>query len=51
MPAWQVSATVHRPEALAGDPEPYAGKDSFTFVRLRLRDPDGVEGTGVTGRS
>jgi len=41
---------VHCPTGGAGDPGPYSGADSFTFVRLRLRDPDGVEGTGVTGR-
>jgi L-alanine-DL-glutamate epimerase-like enolase superfamily enzyme len=35
---------------MAGDPAPYSGADSFTFVRLRLRDPDGVEGNGFTGR-
>lgn len=48
--AWQVDATAHAPEADAGDPAPYAGADSFTFVRLRLRDPDGIEGNGFTGR-
>lgn len=47
---WQINATVHCPGAQPGDPAPYSGKDSFTFVRLRLRDPDGVEGNGFTGR-
>lgn len=47
---WQAKASVHRPEGLPDDPAPYSGADSFTFVRLRLRDPDGVEGNGVTGR-
>ncbi|SMX44454.1 enolase C-terminal domain-like protein [Maliponia aquimaris] len=43
-------ATVHRPGALPGDPDPYSGPDSFTFVRVRLRDRDGVTGEGFTGR-
>ncbi|MEO0691281.1 MAG: enolase C-terminal domain-like protein [Pseudomonadota bacterium] len=47
---WQVEASVHSPSGDPGDPAPYSGADSFTFVRLRLRDPDGVEGNGVTGR-
>lgn len=47
---WQVKATVHSPAAKEGDPPPYSGPESFTFVRLRLRDPDGVEGNGFTGR-
>ena len=49
-PTWQAKATVHRAGGQAGDPAPYSGSESFTFVRLWLRDPDGVEGTGVTGR-
>lgn len=47
---WQFEASVHTPGGAPGDPAPYAGNDSFTFVRLWLRDPDGVEGNGVTGR-
>ncbi len=47
---WQIEATVHAPAATDGDPAPYSGPDSFTFVRLRLRDPDGIEGNGFTGR-
>ncbi|UYP69304.1 mandelate racemase/muconate lactonizing enzyme family protein [Thalassobacter stenotrophicus] len=47
---WHVEASVHCPVGGPGDPGPYSGADSFTFVRLLLRDPDGVEGTGVTGR-
>ncbi|NIA71486.1 mandelate racemase/muconate lactonizing enzyme family protein [Pelagibius litoralis] len=45
-----VEARVHRPPAAAEDPEPYAGADSFVFVRLRLRLSDGCEGEGYTGR-
>lgn len=45
-----VEARVHRPPAAADDPEPYAGEDSFAFVRLRLRLSDGCEGEGYTGR-
>lgn len=48
--SWQVTATLHAPGPSEGDPAPYSGPDSFTFVRLRLRDPDGVEGNGFTGR-
>ena len=48
--SWQVAATVHAPGPSEGDPAPYSGPDSFTFVRLRLRDPGGVEGNGFTGR-
>ena len=47
---WHVEASVHCPTGGPSDPGPYSGADSFTFVRLKLRDPDGVEGTGVTGR-
>lgn len=47
---WQVAASVHRPSGTPGDPEPYSGDDSFTFVHLRLIDPDGIEGHGMTGR-
>jgi len=47
---WHVVASVHCPVGGPEDPGPYSGADSFTFVRLLLRDPDGVEGTGVTGR-
>ncbi len=49
-PQWQAEASVHCPDGRPGDPAAYSGKDSFTFVRLRLCDPDGVEGNGVTGR-
>lgn len=45
-----VEARVHRPPAAAEDPEPYAGADSFVFVRLRLRLSNGCEGEGYTGR-
>ncbi|WP_422368661.1 mandelate racemase/muconate lactonizing enzyme family protein [Pelagibius sp.] len=45
-----IEARVHRPPAAADDPEPYAGEDSFVFVRLRLRLSDGCEGEGYTGR-
>lgn len=43
-------ASIHRPGALAGDAAPYAGADSFSFVRLQVRDADGATGEGVTGR-
>ena len=43
-------ASIHRPGALYGDPAPYAGADSFTFVHLRVRDADGIIGHGFTGR-
>lgn len=46
----RVQAAVHRAGALPGDPAPYAGEDSFTFVRVRVRDADGVTGDGFTGR-
>ncbi len=45
-----VEARVHKPSAAADDPAPYAGADSFVFVRLRLRLSDGREGEGYTGR-
>ncbi len=45
-----ISASVHRPEALPGDPVPYAGPDSFTFVWVQVRDSDGLVGHGFTGR-
>ena len=50
--AWPISleASVHAPGAMPDDPVPYAGPDSFTFVRLRVRDADGVVGDGFTGR-
>ncbi|MFY0690470.1 MAG: mandelate racemase/muconate lactonizing enzyme family protein [Paracoccaceae bacterium] len=47
---WHAEASVHSPAGRPGDPAPYSGQNSFTFVMLRLRDPDGVEGFGVTGR-
>lgn len=43
-------ASVHSPGAMAGDPAPYAGPDSFTFVRVRITDADGATGDGFTGR-
>ena len=46
----QVSASVHAPGAVADDPAPYAGPDSFTFVRVRVRDAEGATGDGFTGR-
>ncbi|NKX44578.1 enolase C-terminal domain-like protein [Roseicyclus persicicus] len=46
----RVHAAVHRAEAAPGDPAPYAGEDSFTFVRVRVTDADGVTGDGFTGR-
>lgn len=45
-----VVATVHRPAPVAAEGVPYAGDDSFLFVRLRLRHADGLTGDGVTGR-
>ena len=35
-PAWQAKATVHRAGGQQGDPAPYSGAESFTFVRLWL---------------
>ena len=46
----QISAAVHRAGAAPGDPAPYTGEDSFTFVRVQIRDADGVTGDGFTGR-
>jgi len=46
----RVTASVHRAGAAPGDPAPYAGEDSFTFVRVQVRDGDGVSGNGFTGR-
>jgi L-alanine-DL-glutamate epimerase-like enolase superfamily enzyme len=46
----RVEAGVHRAGAAPGDPAPYAGEDSFTFVRVRVRDGDGITGEGFTGR-
>lgn len=45
-----VTAHVHRAPNGAGDPAPYAGEDSFTFVRVQLRCADGIVGNGFTGR-
>ncbi len=45
-----IQATVHSPEAMPGDPLPYAGPDSFTFVRVVIRDETGLQGEGFTGR-
>ncbi|MGR3270947.1 mandelate racemase/muconate lactonizing enzyme family protein [Thalassococcus profundi] len=47
---FSLRATVHSPPAMPGDAAPYAGADSFTFVRVELRDGDGVTGNGFTGR-
>lgn len=49
-PPLKLQASVHSPGAFEGDPAPYAGADSFTFVHLRVRDADGVTGHGFTGR-
>ena len=46
----QVVAHVHRATAAAGDPAPYAGEDSFTFLRVQIRDCEGRIGEGFTGR-
>ena len=46
----QVVAHVHRATAAAGDPAPYAGEDSFTFLRVQIRDGEGRIGEGFTGR-
>jgi L-rhamnonate dehydratase len=46
----RVTATVHRPGAMEGDPLPYAGPDSFTFVRVIVDDASGMRGEGFTGR-
>ena len=46
----EVRAQVHRATAAPGDPAPYAGEDSFTFLRVQVRDADGVSGDGFTGR-
>ena len=45
-----IEASVHSPNAFPGDPAPYAGADSFTFVHLRIRDAEGITGHGFTGR-
>ncbi len=46
----QVRAAVHRAGAAPGDPAPYTGEDSFTFVRVQVTDADGATGDGFTGR-
>ncbi|PWK56284.1 enolase C-terminal domain-like protein [Roseicyclus mahoneyensis] len=46
----RVAAAVHKAGAAPGDPAPYAGEDSFTFVRVQVTDADGVTGDGFTGR-
>jgi L-rhamnonate dehydratase len=46
----RVQATVHRANAAPGDPAPYAGEDSFTFLRVQVTDADGRTGDGFTGR-
>ena len=45
-----VAASVHKAPAGLGDPAPYAGDDSFTFVRVRITCGDGSTGHGFTGR-
>lgn len=45
-----VRAGVHHAPAGLDDPAPYAGEDSFTFVRVQVRCGDGVVGNGFTGR-
>ncbi|ETW11489.1 mandelate racemase/muconate lactonizing protein [Roseivivax marinus] len=49
-PPLSIAASVHQPGAMPGDPLPYAGPDSFTFVRVVIRDDAGHRGEGVTGR-
>ncbi|MHA6345355.1 enolase C-terminal domain-like protein [Roseivivax sp. CAU 1761] len=49
-PPLALRATVHRPGAMPGDPAPYAGPDSFTFVRVVVEDAAGQRGEGFTGR-
>ncbi|MBF9060330.1 mandelate racemase/muconate lactonizing enzyme family protein [Rhodobacterales bacterium HKCCSP123] len=46
----RLRASVHRAEAAPGDPAPYAGEDSFTFVRVSVTDAEGALGHGFTGR-
>lgn len=46
----RLAASVHRAGAAPGDPAPYAGEDSFTFVRVTVTDAEGVTGHGFTGR-
>ena len=46
----KISASVHDAGAAPGDPAPYAGEDSFTFVRVQVSDAEGVTGDGFTGR-
>ncbi|MGP1355957.1 enolase C-terminal domain-like protein, partial [Roseicyclus sp.] len=46
----RLEAAVHRAGASPGDPAPYAGEDSFTFVRVRVTDAEGATGDGFTGR-
>jgi L-rhamnonate dehydratase len=46
----RLEAAVYRAGAAPGDPAPYAGEDSFTFVRVRVTDADGATGDGFTGR-
>jgi len=46
----KVKASVHRAGGAPGDPAPYAGEDSFTFVRVQITDAEGITGDGVTGR-
>jgi len=45
-----VEARVHQPHDDSFNSQSYAGKDSFLFVRLRVRLSDGLEGEGFTGR-
>ena len=45
-PPLSIAASVHQPGAMPGDPLPYAGPDSFTFVRVVIRDDAGHRGEG-----
>jgi L-alanine-DL-glutamate epimerase-like enolase superfamily enzyme len=47
---FRLSAAVHLAPAAAGDPAPYAGEDSFTFVRVKVTCAQGQSGNGFTGR-
>jgi L-rhamnonate dehydratase len=47
---FRVSAAVHLAPAAEGDPAPYAGEDSFTFVRVKVTCAQGQSGNGFTGR-
>lgn len=47
---FRVSAAVHLAPAAKGDPAPYAGEDSFMFVRVKVASAEGQIGNGFTGR-